>query len=77
LRALKKLGARYYSNAAKTWVKTSRVLAEKYGGDPRNLTREPSQIAEVKKLLKDFPYLKGINLRTSTSERWEKWNCSK
>jgi endonuclease III len=59
---VKKLGARYYSNAAKTWIKTSEVLAEKYGGDPRNLTREPSQIADIKKLLKDFPYLRGNKL---------------
>ncbi len=35
---VKKLGARYYSNAAKTWKKISEVLLEKYDEDPRNIT---------------------------------------
>jgi endonuclease III len=59
---VKKLGARYYSNAAKTWIKISQVLAEKYDGNPRNLTKEPLEIADVKKQLKDFPYLRGNKL---------------
>jgi endonuclease III len=59
---VKKLGARYYSNAAKTWVKTSRILTEKYEGDPRNITKEPSAIVDVKKRLKEFPYLRGNKL---------------
>jgi endonuclease III len=59
---VKKLGARYYTNAAKTWIKISKVLAEKYDKDPRNLTKEPLQIAETKKRLKDFPYLRGNKL---------------
>jgi endonuclease III len=59
---VKKLGARYYTNAAKTWINISRVLAEKYDEDPRNLTKEPLTIAEVKQRLKDFPYLRGNKL---------------
>jgi len=59
---VKKLGARYYTNAAKTWIKISKVLAEKYDEDPRNLTKEPLEIAEVKQRLKDFPYLRGNKL---------------
>lgn len=59
---VKKLGARYYTNAAKTWIKISQALAEKYDEDPRNLTEEPLTIAEVKQKLKDFPYLKGNKL---------------
>jgi endonuclease III len=59
---VKKLGARYYTNAAKTWIKISTVLTEKYDEDPRNLTKEPLEIAGVKKRLKDFPYLRGNKL---------------
>jgi endonuclease III len=59
---VKKLGARYYTNAAKTWIKISKVLAEKYDEDPGNLTKEPLEIAEVKQKLKDFPYLRGNKL---------------
>lgn len=59
---VKSLGARFYSNAARTWIKISKLLVDKYGGDPRNITREPLEIAEVKKQLKDFPYLRGNKL---------------
>ena len=59
---VKKLGARYYRNAAKTWKKISEVLLEKYDGDPRNITPEPMDIAEVKRRLKAFPYLRGNKL---------------
>lgn len=59
---VKKLGARYYRNAAKTWKKISEILLETYDGDPRNITLEPIDIAEVKKRLKAFPYLRGNKL---------------
>lgn len=59
---VKKLGARFYSNAAKTWIKISKVLVDKYGGDPRNITKEPLEIADVKKRLQEFPYLRGNKL---------------
>ena len=59
---VKKLGARYYTNAAKTWIKISNILSDKYAEDPRNLTKEPLAIAEVKQKLKDFPYLRGNKL---------------
>jgi len=59
---VKKLGARFYSNAAKIWIKISKVLVDKYVGDPRNITREPLEIVEIKKRLKDFPYLRGNKL---------------
>jgi len=59
---VKKLGARFYSNAAKTWIKISKVLVDKYDGDPRNITPEPLEIAALKKRLQDFPYLKGNKL---------------
>lgn len=59
---VKSLGARFYSNAAKTWIKISKLLVDKYGGDPRNITREPLEITEIKKRLKEFPYLRGNKL---------------
>jgi endonuclease III len=59
---VKQLGARYYKNAAKTWKKISEILLDKYDGDPRNLTPQRMNIAEVKKNLKDFPYLRGNKL---------------
>lgn len=59
---VKKLGARYHINAAKTWIKISSILSDKYAEDPRNLTKEPLAIAEVKQKLKDFPYLRGSKL---------------
>ncbi len=59
---VKKLGARYYKNAAKTWKKISKVLLDKYSGDPRLITPEPLGIAEIKKRLLDFPYLRGNKL---------------
>ncbi len=59
---VKRLGARFYSNAAKTWIKISRLIVDNYDGDPRNLTKEPLEINEVKRLLQDFPYLRGSKL---------------
>ncbi len=59
---VKKLGARYYSNAAKSGIKISQVLLDKYDGDPRNITPQPLEIAEIKKQLKLFPYLRGNKL---------------
>ena len=59
---VKNLGARFYSNAAKIWIKISKLLVDKYGGDPRNITREPLEIVEVKRRLRDFPYLRGNKL---------------
>jgi len=59
---VKKLGARFYKSGAKTWKKISEVLLAKYDGDPRNITPEPIEIAEVKKRLKAFPYLRGNKL---------------
>ena len=59
---VKNLGARFYSNAAKTWIKISNLLFDKYGGDPRNITGEPLEISDIKKRLKEFPYLRGNKL---------------
>jgi len=59
---VKSLGARFYSNAAKTWIKISKLLVDKYGGDPRNITREPLDIVEIKRRLREFPYLRGSKL---------------
>lgn len=59
---VRKLGARFGSNSAKTWIEISKVIMDKYDGDPRNITKEPLEIIEVKKRLKDFPYLRGSKL---------------
>jgi endonuclease III len=59
---VRKLGARFGSSAGKTWKTVSKVLAEKYDGDPRNITKEPLEVARLKERLKDFPYLRGNKL---------------
>jgi endonuclease III len=59
---VRNLGARYYSNAAKSWIKISKLLIDRYNGDPRNITKEPLEIAEMKKRLQAFPYLRGNKL---------------
>jgi len=59
---VKRLGARFYLNAAKTWSKISELLLDKYDGDPRNITKEPLEIAAIKRRLRDFPYLRGNKL---------------
>jgi len=58
----KKLGARFYKNGAKTWKTISKILLDKYDGDSRNITPKPIDIAEAKKRLKEFPYLRGNKL---------------
>lgn len=59
---VKDLGARFYSNATKTWIKISKILLDEYGGDPRNITRHPLEISDIKKRLQEFPYLRGNKL---------------
>jgi endonuclease III len=61
-RFVRDIGARFPSNGAKTWKTISRILLEKYDGDPRNITRRPLSIGEIKDKLKEFPYLKGGKL---------------
>ena len=58
----KGLGARFYSSAAKTWIKISDILVDKYGGDPRNLTSQPLTIEELKEKIDEFPQLRGPKL---------------
>lgn len=66
---VKDLGARFYSSAAKTWIKISRILLDEYGGDPRNITRDPLEISDIKKRLQEFPYLRArmSSVTSSTS----------
>jgi len=59
---LRRLGARFSSYAAKTWKRISNILMNNYGGDPRNITSQPLTIEEIKRRLKDFPYLRGPKL---------------
>ncbi|MEM2130465.1 MAG: hypothetical protein QXZ70_07700 [Candidatus Bathyarchaeia archaeon] len=59
---LRKLGARYSSNAVKIWKKISELLLSEYGADPRNITPQPSSIEEIKSKLNLFPSLRGPKL---------------
>ena len=59
---LRGIGARFGSYAAKTWKKISKILMEKYDGDPRNIAAQPLTIEEIKEKLIDFPYLRGAKL---------------
>jgi len=60
---VKNLGARFYSNAAKIWIKTSQLLVDKYGGDPRNITNQLLTIEEIKEKINEFRSLRGPKLR--------------
>jgi hypothetical protein len=59
---VRSLGARYPSGGADGWKKISKVLLDQYGGDPRNITKEPDDLRGVRKRLQDFPYLRGKKL---------------
>jgi len=59
---VRQLGARFGSNAASIWIKLSKVLTDKYDGDPRNITPEVLSIQEIKKKLNEFPSLRGPKL---------------
>lgn len=37
-------------------------MLDKYGGDPRNITKEPIIIKKLKQKLEEFPYLRGNKL---------------
>jgi len=59
---LRRLGARYSSNAVKIWKKISKLLLDRYEADPRNITPQPSTISEIKWKLDAFPSLRGPKL---------------
>jgi len=59
---LRGLGARYPESGAQTWKTISKILIEKYNGDPRDLTQDPKTIQQLKSELKQFPYLRGNKL---------------
>ncbi len=59
---VKFIGARQVDKASKTWTTISKILVEHYGGDPRNLTKDPSRILEIQRRLRLFPYLRGSKL---------------
>ena len=62
VRTLKWLGARFPRRAARDWREISRILLEKYGGDPRAITPEPLSLAEILRKLSEFPTLRGEKL---------------
>jgi endonuclease III len=59
---VRRLGARYPKEGGKAWKRISSILIEKYDGDPRRLTPEPSMIDDVKSKLDDLPQLRGPKL---------------
>jgi endonuclease III len=59
---VRKLGARFGSNAANIWIKVSKVLVDKYSGDPTKITSQPSTIEEIKKRIDELPSLRGPKL---------------
>ena len=59
---VRRLGARFSTTGVRTWKKISKILLDKYEGDPRNITRQSSTIKEIKKRLNEFPYLRGNKL---------------
>lgn len=59
---VRSLGARFGSTAARVWIDLSKVLMEKYSGDPRNVTDQPLMVEEIKKRLRELPSLRGPKL---------------
>ena len=56
---IKRIGGRYPTTGAKTWLKIAEIIQDEYEGDPRNITSTPSSIEEIKQRLDAFPYLRG------------------
>jgi len=61
-RFVRGMGARFSSAGANTWRRISKILLDKYDGDPRNITKETLTIKEIKDKLDEFPYLRGNKL---------------
>ncbi|MFX0206831.1 MAG: hypothetical protein ACFFDT_12665 [Candidatus Hodarchaeota archaeon] len=59
---VKRIGGRFPKTGVETWRKISKILLDRYDGDPRNITREPSTIEEIKRKVDVFPYLRGKKL---------------
>lgn len=59
---LKELGARFTRRATRDWKEISRILLERYGGDPRNIAPEPLALSEILRKLSEFPTLRGEKL---------------
>ena len=58
-RTLKGLGARFPKRTARDWREISRILLERYGGDPRSIAPEPLSVGEILRRLSEFPTLRG------------------
>jgi hypothetical protein len=59
---IKRIGGRYPKTGASTWRKTAKILLANYDDDPRNITKEPNTIEEIKQKIDVFPYLRGRKL---------------
>ena len=56
---VRSVGARFPTNGASAWKKISRILLNRYDGDPRNLTKTPITSSELSTRLDKFPHLRG------------------
>lgn len=67
LNGLNSLGLRYPTNAAKAWFENSRILVEKYKGEPENLFKSTGNAVELFYKIKSFkgygPKTTGLLLR--------------
>ena len=59
---VKRIGGRYPKTGAQTWRKIAGILLDGYQGDPRNITRQPITVKEIKEKIDVFPYLRGPKL---------------
>jgi len=59
---VRRVGARFPSTGARAWKAISKILLERYDGDPRRITETPQPIKSIKAKIADFPHLKGNKL---------------
>ena len=61
---VRRLGARFPNNGANAWKTISRILLNRYDGDPRNLTKTPITTKDLERRLDKFPYIRGKKIGT-------------
>jgi endonuclease III len=59
---LKKIGVRYYRKDVKTWKDISKILIDKYSGDPRKIVPKGLSVREIRERLEEFPNLRGCKI---------------
>jgi len=59
---IKSIGGRYPGNQATAWRTISKIILEKYNGDPRKITPTPLSLREIIRKIDSFPELRGEKL---------------